>query len=101
MIKKGTIIRLCACILIAAMSLPLFTFVVTALDEDISSAVKNTGLPVVCIDINDGSSITDRETYKAAKMHITLTNEYAEYTNEYTEETRPGGSSPLRKEPST
>ena len=86
MIKKGTIIRLCACILIAAMSLPLFTFVVTALDEDISSAVKNTGLPVVCIDINDGSSITDRETYKAAKMHITLTNEYAEYTNEYTEE---------------
>ena len=86
--KKATVIRLCTFILTVAMTLPLFTFVATALEEDIKAEVKNTGLPVVSIDINDGSSITDRETYKEAKMHISLTKEYEQYTSVYTE---PGG----------
>jgi len=75
--------------MLAALMLPLFDNAAFSLSEDIGQAVTDTGLPVVCIDVNDGSGITDRETYKEATMYIQLNDMYAEYTNDYTE---PGGA---------
>lgn len=76
--------RILTLVLLVAMALPLLSSPIQALSEDIEQSVLATGLPVMAIDIDDGSSITDRETYKAATMEITLTKEYANYTNAYT-----------------
>ena len=72
-------------ILLFSLLVPALFLPASSLGEDIESTVSDTGLPVICIDVNDGSGITDRETYKAATMYIKLNDEYKAFTNDYTE----------------
>ena len=80
--------RLLPLLLLGTLLLPMLS-PLTALASDGSVSeqeVIDTGLPVLYLQLDNGETITDRETWKSGVMRIRNTDDYSACTNRYTEE---------------
>lgn len=80
--------RLLTLFLLGTLLLPMLApLTALASDETVSEQeVIDTGLPVIYLQLDNGETITDRETWKSGVMRIRNTDDYSACTNLYTEE---------------